>query len=309
MRVCFATCSAMPEGGPDDQAAATLLGAEVRVWNDGDVDWHAYDRVVLRSVWDYTWHLGQFLSWCGAVGPARLRNPPDLVGFNADKRYLSVIDAPSVPTVYVEPGAELPSLQGEVVVKPNVSAGARDTGRFSSLSAATELIDAIHSSDRVVLVQPYMETVEERGETSVVFIGGEVSHVLSKRAVLRQEGVAPVAEGELHVAAAMLEDDLVGPGSASAAQRSLARTAHEEIRSRFGTPLYARIDLVDGRAATRLRAGAHRALSLPAHLPGLVGAAGRRGAGVVMARRCCRYGLWSGGGQCPWPPGPLDPTE
>lgn len=47
-------------------------------------------------------------------------NAPGLVAFNADKRYLAELQAPTVPTVFVEPAAALPSLDGEVVVKPNI---------------------------------------------------------------------------------------------------------------------------------------------------------------------------------------------
>ena len=245
MRVAFATCSAMPEGWVDDQAAARLLQAEFEVWDDAAVDWTAYDRVVLRSVWDYSGRSEEFLDWCRAVGAERLRNVPELVAFNSDKRYLADISVPSVPTRFISPGEALPSIQGEVVVKPNVSAGARDTGRFSSATAALALIERIHASGRLALVQPYLSAVDLRGETSVVFIGGEISHFLAKRAVLREEGTAPVADGGLRVAAAMLEDDLVVAGSAGAAQISVAQAAHAELSARFGTPLYARVDLVD----------------------------------------------------------------
>lgn len=245
MRVAFATCSAMPEGWVDDQEAARLLGADFRIWDDGTVDWCAYDRVVMRSVWDYSWRVDEFLSWCRSVGSARLRNSPALVAFNVDKRYLADIFVPSVPTRFIAPGDPLPSLGAEIVVKPNISAGARHTGRFTSAAGANGLIEQIHASGRIALVQPYLSAVEQRGETSVVFIGGEISHVLTKRPVLRSEGIAPVAEGELRVAAAMLEEDLVVAGTADAAQISLANAAHAEVAARFGLPVYARIDLVD----------------------------------------------------------------
>jgi hypothetical protein len=252
MKVAFATCPEMPEGWVDVHVAATLLDADFRVWDDPAVDWSAYDRVVLRSVWDYSWRVEEFLSWCRGVGPRKLRNSPALVAFNADKRYLTAIEAPSVPTRYVGLGDPLPSLEGEFVVKPNISAGARDTGRFASPAAAVALIEQIRASGRIALIQPYLSSVDERGETSLVFVGGEVSHVLNKRAVLRDEGVAPVAPGKLHVAAAMLEDDLVAAGTANPSQVSLANSVHAEISGRFGTPVYARIDLVDGAAGQPL---------------------------------------------------------
>ncbi len=244
MKIAFATCSAVPLGGDDDREAASLLGADFRVWDDAATDWSGYDRVILRSVWDYSSRHRQFLDWCRWVGPARLRNPPEMVAFNVDKRYLADIEARSVPTTYVDAGDSLPNLAHEVVVKPNISAGARDTGRFVSMCAAAELIERIHASGRTALVQPYLSAVEEQGETSVVFIGGEVSHVLTKRPVLRCQGVAPVAEGKLRVASAMFEQDLVVPGVASADEISVARSVHEEIAGRFDTPVYARVDLV-----------------------------------------------------------------
>jgi hypothetical protein len=252
MKVAFATCADLPDGWPDDGEAARLLGAEFVVWDDPEVDWEAYDRVVLRSVWDYSRRADEFLAWCAAVGPGRLRNAPDLVAFNADKRYLGALDAATAPTTFVGPGDPLPELSGEVVVKPNVSAGARNTGRFGppAHADALALVERIRASGRVALVQQYLADVDRRGETALAFIAGELSHVLRKRPVLRGEGVAPVAPGPMGVAAAMLEDDLVAAGSADAAQREFAAAVLAEISERFGTPLYARVDVAadaDGR--------------------------------------------------------------
>jgi hypothetical protein len=248
VRVAFATCSAFPPGAPDDQAPARLLGAEFVCWDDPAVDWEAHDRVVLRSTWDYTRRADAFLDWCAAVGPGRLRNPPGLVAFAADKRYLAALTAPAVETVFISPGAAAPPLRGEVVVKPHVSAGARDTGRFSPVAhdQARALIARIGAGGRTALVQPYLPAVDAEGETAIVYLGGRMSHVLRKRAVLRGDGIAPVHSGSLRVAAAMLEPDLVTAATASPAHHALAEAVHAEIADRFGTPVYARIDLVTG---------------------------------------------------------------
>lgn len=95
MRVAFVTCSALPDGWHDDHAAARLLDASFRSWDDPSVDWVAFDRVVIRSAWDYTARAGEFVAWCDAVGAQRLRNVPSLVAFNADKRYLAELEVPS----------------------------------------------------------------------------------------------------------------------------------------------------------------------------------------------------------------------
>jgi hypothetical protein len=247
MRIAFATCAAIPEGTPDDRSAARALAARFAVWDDPGVDWEAYDLVVLRSTWDYTHRPEAFLAWCRGLGD-RLRNPAELVAFNADKRYLGELSVPTVPTVFVAPGEASPVLRGEVVVKPNVSAGARNTGRFGPAAhdQAAALIERITASGRTALVQPYLAGVDVRGEVALVHFAGRLSHVLVKRAVLAPDEVAPVAAGSaIGVAAVMLEDDLVAPGLASEAEVALASAVLEEIAERFGgPPLYARVDLL-----------------------------------------------------------------
>jgi len=250
MRIAFATCSELPAGFEDDWAAAALLDAEYRVWSDRAVDWSVYDRVVVRSTWDYTPHRDEFVAWAYRVGRDRLRNPPELLEVNSDKVYLRDLGVPTVPTVFVAPGESAPALSGEVVVKPTVSAGGRDTGRFvpSAHAAARSLIGAITASGRTAMVQPYLTGVDELGETALVFLGGELSHVLHKKPVLRSPGIAPlVNEGSDYAAAAvMFDEDLVTPGSADAAQQALAQQVIEVITAQFGTPVYARVDLVPG---------------------------------------------------------------
>ncbi len=247
VRIALATCSWFPEGVEEERALAERLGADFVRWDDPAAGWERYDRVVIRSTWDYTLRAEEFLRWCHALGPERLRNAPELVAWNADKRYLADLGCPAVPTTFVGPGDELPQLSGEIVVKPNVSGGARDTGRFSPATheLALALIERIRAEGRVALVQPYMAAVDERGETALVFLGGELSHVLHKRPVLAADEVAPTA-GEGGPAKAMLREDLVGPGSCVRAQRELAESLLAEVTTRFGPPLYARVDLVEG---------------------------------------------------------------
>ena len=246
VRVALVTCSALLDGRDDEAMVASLLAAEHRCWDDPGVDWESYDRVVIRSTWDYTERVGEFLAWCDAVGPQRLRNRPDLVAFNADKRYLLELGVETVPTVFVGPGEPLQGLDGEIVVKPNISAGARDTGRFGPAvhGMARTLIKRIQNSGRVALVQPYLSSVDQRGETALVFLGGELSHVLRKRAVLAPDEIAPRADGALAPAAAMLREDLVTLGAAEPGELALAQRVMGAVSKRFDTPLYARVDLV-----------------------------------------------------------------
>lgn len=257
MNVCFATCADLPDGFADDHAAAALLGARYEVWNDPDVDWGRYDRVVVRSTWDYTLRVDEYVEWAARVGPERLRNQPALLEWNSDKTYLADLAGagiPTVPTTFVLPGDASPVLAGEVVVKPAVSAGGRDTGRFGPdhHDHARALLDVILASGRTAMVQPYLEAVDTLGETAVVVLGGAVSHVLHKKAVLRPDEVAPVdpSRGDFAPAEVMFDDDLVTAGHADAAQRALADEVVFELHRRFGPSLYLRVDLVPGLDGT-----------------------------------------------------------
>lgn len=252
MRIAFATCPGLPDGWAEDQEAARLAGAEFVVWDDPGVDWEAYDRVILRSVWDYSGRVEEFLGWCAAVGSERLRNQPDLVAFDADKRYLGELGVRIAPTAFVGPDDPLPTLAGEVVVKPNVSAGARGTGRFAPRrhAEALALVERIRESGRTAIVQSYLEDIDRNGETALVFIAGELSHVLSKKPVLRGEGEAPLTDDPHGPAAVMYEDDLVVAGQADQAWRDFADQVMAAVSARFDTPLYARVDIAadaDGR--------------------------------------------------------------
>jgi hypothetical protein len=255
MRIGLATCAALRDGWSDDQLLAEALrgrGAEATfaVWDDPAVQWQRFDLVLIRSTWDYTERRDDFVAWAEAVGE-RLRNPPAVVRWNSDKHYLAELESagvPVVPTRIVEPGDRPPELNGEVVIKPAVSAGALATGRFGpgAHGQARSLLTRLGAEGRAAMVQPYLTGVDADGETAVVYFGGEVSHVLRKNAVLGPDEEAPVREDRITAAEPYFDEGLVGRGEADPRQRELAGLVLEWIRSRFGLPLYARVDLVPG---------------------------------------------------------------
>lgn len=256
MQIALATYRGSTGQFDDDRLLAAALatrGAESRSvrWDDPDARWEAFDLVVIRSTWDYTERLEEFLAWADSLD-GRLRNAPELVRWNSDKRYLGDLASagvPVVPTEYVEPGSPPPALAGEVAVKPTVSAGGRDTGRFSETAHAdaVALIERITAGGRTAMVQPYLASVDSDGETALVFIAGELAHVLRKRAVLAPDEVAPVRDDELGAAEAMYDPDLVRSASARPDEIELGLAVVEHLRGRFGsTPLITRTDLVRG---------------------------------------------------------------
>ena len=87
---------------------ARRLPVEVVDWDDEEAGWSRYALALLRSTWDYTTRLSEFLAWLGrAATLTRLHNPPEVVRWNVDKHYLGELGRSGVavvPSQFVEPG-------------------------------------------------------------------------------------------------------------------------------------------------------------------------------------------------------------
>jgi len=247
-RVALATAAHLPaldEDGPLLRAAlaATGVEAEVAVWDDGTVDWSRYDLVVVRSTWDYSARREEFLAW--AAGIPRLANPAPVLAWNTDKAYLRELAAagvPVVPTTWLVPGDEVAAPAVEHVVKPTVSAGARDTARYGPDESAASAAHArrLLEAGRPVMVQPYLSGVDTAGETAVLCFEGEVDHGARKGALL---AAGAGVDNTLDSRAA------VTPRVPTAAEVEVARAALAAVP--WPAPLlYARVDLVPGPDGT-----------------------------------------------------------
>jgi glutathione synthase/RimK-type ligase-like ATP-grasp enzyme len=226
--------------------ARTGVSVEVVEWNDPDARWSDYERVVLRSTWDYPQHLAEFLAWVYAVDAvSELLNPAATVRWNLDKQYLAALaedGVPITPTVFVRPGeaAELPD--GRFVVKPAVGAGSRDAAwyRPDERDSATAHVARLHAAEQTVLVQPMLASVARDGEWPMVFFDGTFSHAAVKRVNLPRAGTVET----------LFADETNTQHVATADQIAVATAAVDAVSRRFGTPTYARVDLVrddDGR--------------------------------------------------------------
>jgi hypothetical protein len=149
--VGLVTCSAVPDLDPDDRLLVEPLAdrgirTAAAVWDDPNVDWASFDLVVLRSSWDYAPRRSEFVAWAQSV--PRLVNPADVVTWNTDKSYLVDVAAHGVPVVdtrWIAPGdAWTPPDAGEWVVKPAVSAGSKDSGRYDLANPAHRDLAVAH---------------------------------------------------------------------------------------------------------------------------------------------------------------------
>ena len=216
-------------------------------WDDPAVDWERFTVNVVRSCWDYSWRREEFLAWAGSV--PRLHNPLAALQWSSDKRYLRELADRAcdvVPTVWnPDDVARLPAA-AEWVVKPAVSAGSRNTARWSSRDEALEHVRSLRAAGATAMVQPYVASVDDRGETALLFIGGRFSHAVRKGPLLlRGEGVRQDRDSRADLRAV----------SATTEQRALARSvlAAAATRLELTAPLlYARVDIVAGDAGPLL---------------------------------------------------------
>jgi hypothetical protein len=262
-RVALVTCAELP-GADDDtglllaQLAAMGMDAVPVVWSDRSVAWDAFDLALVRSCWDYAGRREEFLAWARRV--PRLANPPGVLAWNTDKRYLRELEAcgiPTVPTVWLAPGdawtvPDAACASGSWVIKPAVSLASLDTGRYDFRDAeevrlATEHVRRLQHSGRDVMVQPYCGAIDTHGETSMVFFEGAFSHAVRKGPILdgpdRGLDRRFLAGGGARLT----------PRQPNPAERALAERVLDAVPGGRAQLLYARVDLVpDGDGAPRL---------------------------------------------------------
>ena len=206
-RLALCTSSEFPALFDDEQQlpallAAAGLDAEPVIWSDPAVDWSRFDRVIIRSTWDYFTRIAEFRAWLDRLQAARvpLWNPASLVRWNLDKHYLAELAARGVavvPTRYVDAPASLAAIVAEAgwsdaILKPAISGGSWRTHRFAVADAPSLQadLDAIVPAGGA-LVQPFAREIVDEGEWSVLFFGGEFSHSIVKTPAARDFRVQP----------------------------------------------------------------------------------------------------------------------
>ncbi len=195
-RLALATSRPHAELIPEDRrlrGELARLGVEAcaAVWDDPEQDWSGFDGVLIRTCWDYHSRTGEFLGWISrleALGVA-LCNPPALLRWNHDKRYLLELDRsglPVVPIIRFAPGGsdgwrrQLRSTGWrDLIVKPAVSASAEGLHRMGP--AEVEAYLAGPAGRTAQLIQPYREEIVGEGEWSLAFFAGQFSHAVLKR--------------------------------------------------------------------------------------------------------------------------------
>ncbi|RSK37414.1 ATP-grasp domain-containing protein [Hymenobacter metallilatus] len=253
MNIALVTCESLaqyaaPNVDDEDSLLTRYLreqghSVEPRVWSNPAVDWLRYDVVVVKSPWDYFDRVAEFYQWLDRMQQlgVRMLNPAATIRWNADKKYLLEMEQAGVrivPTRLLPRGqavdaAALLSDMGpdRLVIKPAVSGGAKNTFILTPSEAVQRqpyLTELLQHED--FLAQPFLPRIQEEGEWSLLYFGGQYSHCVLK---------TPKA-GDFRV------QHYLGGGIEPQPAPSHLRRAADAIVAQFAPGcLYARVDGLD----------------------------------------------------------------
>ena len=253
-KIAFLACPGTLPGSPTRRVDAFEHDYQIAALREGlgtraevtDIDWRApldeltqFDAALIGTAWDYTAAKDEFLARLEALEAAgvMVSNSSEVVRWNADKLYLKDLaarGAPSIPTLWPgNPGrAEVLAAMEEfgadkVVVKRRVGSGADGQECFTR----ADLPGADWQLGQAGMIQPFLRSIQGEGELSFIFVGGTLSHALTKQA----------QPGEYRIQSSFGGiETKIEPAPAD-------RAAAEAVMTMLpfaAAPLYARIDMV-----------------------------------------------------------------
>lgn len=214
-------------------------------WDDPFFDWSSVKLILFRTPWDYFFRFAEFSKWLDKVSSlTRLVNPPELINWNIDKRYLRDLQKKSVripPTLFIEKGEmrSLPDLFNQTqwkqgIIKPAIGGAARHTYRFddTNLSKVAGLFNSL-IREEAMLLQEYQPSIISRGEVAFMVMNGKFTHAVLKKAKAGDFRVQDDFGGTLH-------DYHATPEEIAFAENAVKQCPE--------FPLYARVDVMWDKA-------------------------------------------------------------
>jgi glutathione synthase/RimK-type ligase-like ATP-grasp enzyme len=253
-KIALATCSAFANLQKSEASllpALKELAIDARpvVWDDPNIDWSQYHGCVLRSTWDYYQKYDSFMKWIDKLEAKKIPiwNGPQTIRWNINKKYLfeiakanmPIVPTYGCPTIWTEKNFEI--LKKEVaseriIVKPLVGAGADKTYRVSSWEDWHLQVGPNPDWKQEMIAQPYLESIENMGEVSLLYFGTAFIHGWSKKPKPGDFRVQSMFGGEY---------SLLTP---SATESALASTIVQWLQKKLATwnesLCYARLDFI-----------------------------------------------------------------
>lgn len=223
--------------------ALTARGYKVgrKSWSDPNFDWSYTKAVLFRTTWDYFDRFEEWKNWLNKVNEVtKMINPFSLIQWNMDKHYLADLQGKGVnipETHYIEIGttttlSALFAQKGwhECILKPCISGAARHTYRLNlqNINEHESIFQQLIQKEAMML-QPFQKNVVEKGEISLMVMGGQFTHAVLKIAKPGDFRVQDDFGGTVHEYQPMAEE-------IAFAEKAVAACSPQ--------PYYARVDII-----------------------------------------------------------------
>ena len=237
----------------DELLFAALKQKELRVhridWTNKEFDWSITKSVLFRAVWDYAQRYNEFLSFLNVVSRKTLLiNPLETILWSLDKHYLRDLNNRGInipQTIFIEKNEQTTLCElhqknnlPEAILKPVMSAGARHTYRLNENNLVDhEIIFQQLVVNEAMMLQPFLHSIMDRGEITLVVIGGKYTHAVLKKA----------KAGDFRV-----QDDFGGTVQTYLPTKEEISFAEHVVSVCTPIPTYARVDIIfdnDGNLA------------------------------------------------------------
>ncbi len=257
MKIAFLTCHDLLQDAPARRADAFEHDLQFAALREGlagradvaEIDWRSpigafkgFDVAVLGTAWDYQDRAEEFiarlddLAACGVD----VRNSPEVARWNIEKTICKASRSrarrrsrPYGGTIRAKRTLRKLSRSSAVIGSGEARVGAGAYGQCDFTRAA--LRRPVGAWDGPASSSRFLPSIVSEGEYSVIFIGGEHSHTLVKRA----------APGDYRIQS--LHGGVESPATLGVDDMRDARAVYAALP--FDDLLYARIDMVRGRTA------------------------------------------------------------
>ena len=211
-------------------------------WSDPDFDWSNTKAVLFRTTWDYFDRYTEWKAWLESTSKVtQMINPFSIIEWNMDKHYLGDLKQKrgvNIPeTLYLEKGIQT-SLEellketgwNDCILKPCISGAARHTYKLNQNNIREhEATFQQLIAEEAFMLQPFQKNVVEKGEVSLMVMGGQFTHAVLKVA----------KPGDFRV-----QDDFGGTVHEYAPSKEEIAFAEKAVAACSPQPFYARVDVI-----------------------------------------------------------------
>ncbi len=210
-------------------------------WSNPEFNWASTQAIIFRTTWDYFDRFEEWKAWLASTSKlTEMVNPYALINWNMDKHYLRDlndrgINIPATRYIEISEELDLKALYSETgwtdcILKPCVSGASRHTYKLNvdTLEEHEEIFQTLIAKEAMML-QPFQKNVVEKGEVSLMVMGGEFTHAVLKVA----------KPGDFRV-----QDDFGGTVHLYDPSSEEITFAEKAVAACDPQPTYARVDII-----------------------------------------------------------------